>query len=155
MRVVSRYPGFVAAGAAMLTAPLATGCDESLSNLAGPTPTLAPTFSSLVSEVFTSTDLAGRAACTNCHTNVGRSPAGGLTLLPGAAHAQLVGVNSITNPGQVRVVPGDPDNSVLIWKLEGRSGMRGARMPFSGPPYLTEGQILIVRRWIERGAPND
>lgn len=155
MRVTRRYRPCTAAAAAVLSGLLMTACDEKLGNVAGPTPALTPTFSSLVSEVFTSSDAAGRTACTNCHTNVGRTPAGGLVLLPGSAYAQLVGVNSVTNPGQVRVAPGDPENSVLIWKLEGRSSMRGARMPFNGPPYLTAGQILIVRRWIERGAPND
>lgn len=141
--------------AAILLGALLAGCDEQLTTVSGPTPALQPTFSSIVSEVFTSTDAAGRTACTTCHTNVGRNPAGGLNLLPGAAHAQLVGVNSVTNPGRVRVIPGDPDNSILIWKLEGRSGMLGRRMPLNGPPYLTSGQILIIRRWIEQGASNN
>ena len=130
-------------------------CDERVSSIAGPSPSLAPTFSSIVSEILTSSDLAGRVACTNCHTNVGRAPAGGLVLLPGVAHANLVNVASVTNPGRVRVIPGDPDNSLLIWKLEGRPGMIGMRMPFNTPPYLTDGQIRIIRRWIELGAPND
>ena len=133
----------------------ATGCDERVSSVAGPSPSLTPTFSSIVAEIFSASDLARRAACTNCHTNVGRTPAGGLTLLPGVAYAQLLNVPSVTNPGHTRVVPGDPERSVLIWKLEGRPGMLGARMPFNTPPYLTEGQISIIRRWIERGAAND
>ena len=29
----------------------------------------------------------------------------------------------------------------------------GRRMPNNGPPYLTDGQILILRRWITVGAP--
>jgi hypothetical protein len=154
MHVIRRSP-FVAAQLVILGGMLISGCDEPLGPIAGPTPTLQPTFNSIVTDVFTSTDIAGRTACTACHTNVGRNPAGGLNLLPGAAHAQLIGVNSVTNPGRVRVVPGDPDNSILIWKLEGRTGMVGRRMPFNGPPFLTAGQILIIRRWIERGAPND
>jgi hypothetical protein len=28
-------------------------------------------------------------------------------------------------------------------------------MPFTGPPYLTDGQILIIRRWIALGAPRN
>ena len=139
----------------MMSATCAASCDERVSSVAGPSPSLTPTFSSIVTEIFSASDLAGRVACTNCHTNVGRTPAGGLTLLPGVAYTQLLNVASVTNPGHVRVVPGDPDNSVLIWKLEGRPGMLGARMPFDTPPYLTEGQIAIIRRWIERGAPND
>ena len=51
--------------------------------------------------------------------------------------------------------PGDPENSYLIHKLEGRSGIVGRQMPFSGPPFLTNGQILVIKRWIEQGAKND
>jgi hypothetical protein len=29
----------------------------------------------------------------------------------------------------------------MIHKLEGRAGIVGRRMPFNGPPYLTDGQI--------------
>ena len=57
--------------------------------------------------------------------------------------------------GAIRVVPGDPENSYLIHKLEGRPGIVGVRMPQIGPPYLTDGQILVIKRWIELGARND
>jgi hypothetical protein len=53
----------------------------------------------------------------------------------------------------MRVKPGDPENSYLIHKMEGRPSIIGLRMPFSGPPHLIEGQILVVKRWIEIGAP--
>lgn len=132
----------------------AWGCDESISRVAGPTPDLAPTFSSISTEIFSNPDAAGRRACTSCHTNVGRNPAGGLNLLPDAAYAALVGVPSVTNRGQIRVIPGDPDNSILIRKIEGTPGTLGARMPQNGP-FLTDGQILIIRRWIALGARND
>jgi hypothetical protein len=39
-----------------------------------------------------------------------------------------------------------------VQKVEGRAGITGQRMPFNGGPYLTSGQILILRRWIELGA---
>jgi hypothetical protein len=53
------------------------------------------------------------------------------------------------------VIPGDPDNSYLVHKLEGGPDIVGARMPNTGGPYLTEGQMAILKRWIARGAPND
>ena len=56
--------------------------------------------------------------------------------------------------GAVRVIPSDPENSYLIHKLEGRSTIAGVRMPLGGP-YLETGQILVIRRWIEIGAPNN
>ena len=130
-------------------------CDERVSSIAGPSPSLSPTFSSIVSEILTSSDLAGRVACTNCHTNVGRNPAGGLTLLSSVAYDQLVNTSSSQRPGVPRVIPGDPDGSYLMHKVEGRSGIVGRRMPIAGPPYLTDGQILILRRWIENGAPRN
>jgi hypothetical protein len=133
----------------------ATACDESLTTLAGPTPNLEPTFASIQSQVFETTDSAGRTACTNCHTNVGRNPSGGLNLTHDLAYDQLVNVPSRNKPGAIRVVPNDPDNSYLIHKVEGGPGIVGNRMPNNGPPYLSAGQILILKRWIEIGAPRN
>ena len=141
---------------ACVMAALAAGCDEPLSNITGPTPDLAPTFRSIQQNIFTSTDSAGRAACTNCHTTAGgRTPPVGMDLGSPNAHAQLVNVAAVNKPGAIRVIPRDPENSYLIHKLEGRSTIAGLRMPRSGPPYLTEGQIRVIKRWIELGAPNN
>jgi hypothetical protein len=137
-----------------LTITLASlGCDEKLSTLAGPTPDLDPTFASIQKDVFETTDTAGRISCVTCHTDVGRTPAGGLILLHDRAYDQLVNVSSTEIPSLMRVDPGNPDRSYMVHKIEGRAGIVGRRMPFNGPPYLTDGQILIMRRWIERGAP--
>ena len=140
---------------AMTLAIGAAACDEKLSTLAGPTPDLEPTFASVQKNVFELTDSAGRNACTNCHTNVGRNPSGGLNLLHDLAYDQLVNVPARGKPGATRVIPGDPNNSYIIHKVEGRSDIVGRRMPFNGPPYLTDGQILILRRWIAIGAPRN
>lgn len=134
---------------------LAAGCDEKLSDIAGPSPGLQPTFSSIAQNIFASTDNSGRTACTQCHTNQGRNPAAGLNLLPEVAYAQLVGVPSVQKPGAVRVIPGDADNSYLVHKLEGRADIVGQRMPRNAGPFLTEGQMLIIRRWIATGAQNN
>ena len=128
-------------------------CDEQLSTLAGPTPDLEPTFASIQKDIFETTDAAGRTSCVTCHTNIGRTPAGGLNLLHDLAYDQLVNVNATQVPSIKRVTPGDPEGSYMVHKIEGRPGIVGRRMPFNGPPYLTDGQILIMRRWIERGAP--
>jgi hypothetical protein len=130
-------------------------CDEKLSTLAGPTPDLQPTFASVQSQIFETTDVAGRTACIVCHTNVGHAPSGGLNLAHDGAYDQIVNVASREKPGAIRIIPGDPDNSYLVQKLEGLAGIVGRRMPFSGPPYLTDGQILILRRWIATGAPRN
>ena len=147
-----KYLGMLAVTA--ITIPFA-GCDEKLSSLAGPTPNLEPTFASVQREIFETTDVAGRQACTACHTNVGRNPSGQFNLAHDLAFDQIVNVSSVEKPGVLRVKPGDPDGSYLVQKLEGKAGITGRRMPFNGPPYLTDGQILILRRWIEIGAPRN
>jgi hypothetical protein len=127
-------------------------CDESLSDLTGPTPNLEPTFSSIQQNIFSSGDSAGRPACTNCH-----NPAlnrGGLDLSPTVSYNNLVNRGSVLRPGAIRVIPNNPDNSYLINKLEGNVPITGVRMPLGGP-YLESGQIRVIRRWIEIGAPNN
>lgn len=143
-----------AGAAAMVAAALGVaGCDEKLSDLTGPSPDLVPTLASIQTEIFQTTDRAGRNACVSCHTTAGgRVPPMGLNLA-GDSHAALVNVPSREKPGLMLVRPGDPENSYLIHKMEGRSGIVGLRMPFTGPPHLTDGQILVVKRWIEIGAP--
>ena len=129
------------------------GCDESLSELTGPTPDLEPTFSSIQQQIFSNGDSSGRPACTNCHNAIG-SRFNGLDLTAAVSYNNLVNVPSRFKGGAVRVIPGDPENSYLIHKLEGRSTIAGVRMPLNGP-YLEAGQILVIRRWIETGAPNN
>ena len=127
-------------------------CDEALSSLTGPTPNLEPTFSSIQQEILNTTDSSGRLACINCHN--------GNPFVPGnftgaAAYAALVNARSVERPGLLRVAPGDPDNSYMVHKLEGGPNIVAERMPRGTGPYLTPGQMLVVRRWIELGAAND
>ena len=123
------------------------GCDEKLSDITGPTPNLQPTMSSIQSEIFS-------RQCIGCHTGAGRFLPGVMNLTEGNAYASLVGVASIEKAALQRVAPGYPENSYIIHKLENRPGIIGARMPFNGTP-LTDGQILVIKRWIELGAPNN
>ena len=148
---MSRY---LSACAVVVLAVLAIACDEKLSSITGPTPNLEPTFTSIQRDIFEAADPAGRPACVNCHTSVGRRPSGGLTLTHDVAYDQLVNVASVERGTLMRVKPGDPDGSYIVHKVEGRTGIIGARMPLTGP-YLTDGQILVLRRWIELGAPRD
>ena len=122
-------------------------CDEKLSDLTGPTPNLQPTLSSIQREIFSQ-------RCTSCHNGSARFLPFVQNLTEGNSYASLVGVPSIEQPALMRVAPGDPENSYLVHKLEGRAGITGARMPFTGTP-LTDGQILVIKRWIEIGAPNN
>jgi hypothetical protein len=138
-----------------ITVLAVAACDQPLSSIAGPTPLLEPRFSSIQAQIFESTDSAGRRACISCHTNVGRTPPAGLMLTHDVAYDQIVNMPSTKKAGAIRVIPGDADNSYLVHKVEGLTDIVGLRMPYSGPPYLTDGQIMILKRWIALGAPNN
>ena len=143
------------APAMILCGVLAAGCDESLESVAGPTPALTPTLSSIQRDIFQASDSSGRPSCASCHNpNGGAFRAVGLDLSTEGTHASLVGVASRQKPAVLRVVPGDPANSYLIQKIEGRADVVGVRMPQRGP-YLTDGQVAIIKRWIELGARRD
>jgi mono/diheme cytochrome c family protein len=132
----------------------AAGCDESLSDVAGPTPNLTPTFASIQRDIFEAADSSGRPACSACHNpNGGAFRQVGLDLSTSGSYDSLVGVRS-AQKGLLRVAAGDPENSYLLHKLEGRTDIIGNRMPNRGP-YLSEGQLAILRRWIELGARRD
>src|SRR4051812_20552918 len=104
----------------VVAALTSASCDESLSKLTGPTPDLRPTFSSIQRDIFTAADSSGRPACTGCHVAIGRRPpSGGLNLVGDGAYANLVNAASADKRGAVRVIPGDPEHSYLIHKLEG------------------------------------
>ena len=140
--------------AVVIIATAVAGCDEALSSVTGPTPQLEAKFSSIQAQIFESSDPSGRPACVSCHNAAGQQFAGGLNLQHDVAYTNLVNVASRGQPSAVRVVPGSPDSSYIVHKLEGRSTIAGVRMPPNGP-YLTDGQIAVIRRWIERGAAND
>jgi hypothetical protein len=139
----------------MVAALAGAGCDESLSSITGPTPNLEPSFSSIQANIFNMSDSSGRLACVGCHTDVGRNPAGGLVLVEGRSYQQLVGRASTGKPGATRVIPNDPDNSYMVRKLEGAPDIVGERMPRGNGPFLTEGQMIVIRQWIKDGAPNN
>jgi|GEM_PF-1701674 len=91
------------------------------------------------------------AICTNCHT--GSNAPHGLRLdSEDNSYAFLVSHAADEVPSLLRVNPGNPNDSYIIRKLEGASGIVGGRMPLGGP-YLSQAQINNVRDWIANGAP--
>ncbi len=120
--------------------PLAAGSG----NLAPPIIGLAPTLDSIQTNVFSVT-----CAVPGCHGGAGAQQ--GLRLDLGFAYGNLVNVASPQDPNLIRVVPGDPDASFIIQKLEGRQSV-GARMP-DGGPYLQQSTVDVIRLWIANGAP--
>lgn len=106
---------------------------------------LTATLSSIQEHVFS-------AICTGCHT--GAAAPLGLALDPGSSWSNLVNVPSVQEPAVLRVAPGDPEGSYLIWKIEGRPTISGAQMPRGLPP-LGQDQIQAIRSWIQSGAPSN
>jgi hypothetical protein len=86
--------------------------------------------------------------CTGCHVGAGAPT--GLRLDAGNSFALLVNVASTQVPSLLRVSPGDPQNSYLVQKIEGRAAV-GGRMPLNRNP-LPQASIDLVRSWIAAGA---
>ncbi len=105
--------------------------------------TLMPTLASIQANVFTPS-----CAFAGCHG--GASAQQGLRLDPGFSADTLIGIASPSSASLVRVVPGNPNNSFLIQKLEGTQTL-GGRMPLGGP-FLSQADINVIRQWIANGA---
>jgi hypothetical protein len=98
--------------------------------------------------VFFSTEVMPifQAHCWVCHPPMG----GGMDLTEGMAYSNLVDVTSSGYGPSVRVLPGDPEASVL-WHKINFSSEYGLGMPPSGAP-LSSAQIETIRLWIEQGS---
>lgn len=104
-----------------------------------------PSYANDIFEILT------RRGCTSsgCHGG----GAGGLTMTSASgAYQALVGVPS-AGTGQVLVVAGDAAASYLVMKLEGASGIAGARMPVGGS--LDNIDLTNIKNWINQGAKNN
>jgi len=122
-----------------------TGLDEFGNPIQPDVLELGPTLSSIQAFVFT-------PICTRCHT--GAAAPLGFALDSGVARQNLVGFPSVEVPALMRVNPGNPDSSYIVWKIEGRSGIQGGRMPLGLQPLSAE-QIAAIRGWISDGAENN
>lgn len=80
--------------------------------------------------------------CNNagCHNDTDH--AGNLTLTS----------HSNTTQSYLVVAPGSPDNSSLVWSVEGNSAYP---MPPVGYRPLTSNQIKGIRTWVKEGAKNN
>jgi hypothetical protein len=102
------------------------------------------TFASIQSEIFI-------PRCNSCHGEV--NPALGLQLGEAGTYAQLIGQLSQGAPDEQFVIPGEPDNSYLIKKLElVAPDIAGSQMPSDGSGSLPQTDINIIRDWISKGA---
>lgn len=53
---------------------------------------------------------------------------------------------------RARVIPGNPDGSELVRRIRGQAL---PRMPFDGPPFLSDEEILLIEAWVAQGAMDD
>lgn len=137
-------PGSCMVVATLLAATLLAACEHDDPVSVEPP---APTLTSIQNAIFTTT-----CAVSGCH--LGANAPRGLDLSAGESWGNLVNVASGGVPGIDRVEPGDPDNSYLVMKLEGASGIVGQRMPQGRDP-LSSDQIQAIRDWIEAGAEDN
>ena len=93
----------------------------------------APTFADV-------TAIIAKYHCTVCHG--GTEPRAGLSL---DDHKSML---KGSKRGPV-IVPGNPAKSEIIHRLKGKSE---PRMPFTGPPWLSDDEIATIERWIAAGA---
>lgn len=136
--------------APMLIAALLAACGGSDDTMTGPDgdddrQLLAdPSFSDDIQEII---ERRGCAA-SQCHG----TGEGGMTLSASANanYEAWVGVDATSEPAFLRVDPGDPDNSYVVIKLEGRQNV-GDRMPLGAPP-LDDIDLGNIRNWIAAGA---
>lgn len=134
-------------GAALLLTACSSGQDKQADTEQGGEPTQ-------VASSYYRTEIAPllQSNCATCHLT--GQEAGGMSLIPDKAVATLVNVKALGAPKMTRVVPGDPDNSYIIMKLEGthiEKGGVGAQMPFGAAPLSPE-KIAKIRKWIAEGA---
>jgi hypothetical protein len=96
------------------------------------------------------TDPAG-PECSHCHYTTMGTQQG---IIEGQLDMTTLGSlrrGGKTSQGGRIVIPGDPENSVIVQKLRGTYPV-GARMPWSGPPYWTDAEIQLMANWIAQGA---
>jgi len=81
--------------------------------------------------------------CVKCHTEKGLmgGPPEGYRL---ASYA-----DTISTADRVRVVPGSPAASELLRRIRGQAL---PKMPFDGPPFLSDDEIALIEQWIADGA---
>ncbi|MCZ6636163.1 MAG: hypothetical protein O7G87_22425 [bacterium] len=95
-----------------------------------------------------------RSCIGGCHEPGGTGNAQtGLLLTEAVSFEELLDQTASTNGPHV--LPGDPDNSLLVWKLEGKDpsgrAVFGDPMPF-GRAMLDKKEIGLIRTWIREGA---
>lgn len=137
-------------GASLVIAALALACGSSGS----PSPAETGTWSAIYPAIFPQTT---KAQCSFCHSLPPNEKSNGKLSVgtdKDSAYAALVGTSSVSLKcsGRSLVVPGNPDESLLLLKVT--TPPCGDHMPLGGDP-LTGEQVEMIRSWIAAGAKDD
>lgn len=136
---------FTAAGTYLVelttSGPTGSAADVLVIEVTGAPPTFGPVWAA-----FNVVDPAVGLSCVDCH---GPGGFGNLDISTEAgAYANLVGITANCGMGNIRVIAGDPANSLLYQKLAGTQTC-GTSMPF-GATY--SGDLALIHDWIQGGA---
>lgn len=124
-----------------LTSGLFTACDDTITNQnidAIIIPSSNVSYSQYIQPLF-------NIKCTSsgCHDNASR--AGGLSL---TTYSNVIADPSVVFPGQ-------PENSILVWAIEGNAGAK-PMPPITAPVTpMTQNQVQGIKTWIKEGAQNN
>ena len=100
------------------------------------------TFTSIQEEILNKS-----CAFSGCHVSGSVNPN-----LSGNSYVNIVSKKSST--GMDYIKPNDPNNSYLLQKIIGSSGINGSRMPRNSSP-LSQEKINVITEWINDGAKNN
>jgi hypothetical protein len=86
-----------------------------------------------------------------------------LDLTAGRSYGELINGRSTQMRNRRLVVPGKPDESYLVRKIEGGPNIAGELMPLrcefgtplNGAVCLTAGEMAAIRQWVLECAQND
>ena len=81
--------------------------------------------------------------CAKCHTS------NGLMGPPPEGYVLNSYASTLASDDRARVVPGSAQASELVRRIRGQAR---PRMPFDGPPYLSDDEIGLITDWINQGA---
>ncbi|TMA49771.1 MAG: hypothetical protein E6J83_01100 [Deltaproteobacteria bacterium] len=120
-----------------------------------PPATTTVSFSANIQPIFNRS-----CALAGCH--VGPVPTGPVDLSVGQAYGQTVNVKSAQQPTLKRFLPGKPDLSYIVRKIEGGPNISGIFMPqgcpgapLNGARCLSADEIAAIRQWVTECALNN
>src|SRR5437016_4565309 len=137
---------------AIATTSILAGCFDAFNQQAPTAPPITnPTWEANIAPRIAQDD----AHCLMCHSVTSGNHSGyQATGYAVDTYAQATGLDG---GNQLMVVKGDPDNSPLVWRLEGSHGVL-VTMPLDGWNHVS-GQkapaefVSLIRTWIANGAP--